>query len=226
MDAALRRAVPARVALMLVGSLLSSYGYLMTVRAEVGNGPMFALQDALRLGTGLSLGFSAVVVGLSFAALARGLGVRLGIGPIVIPVLTGLTVAVLEPVAVHVDGAVLRWGSFSVGTIVMMLGGVLMLRAGVGGSALESAMFGVARVARTTTARARIGLEVSMAAGAFVFGGGIGPGTAVMAVAVGPLFAFWHRFVPHVVTLDEVGPGGSRPRDSTTSPGKRRLTLT
>lgn len=212
MHAAPWRAVSARVALMLVGSLVSSYGYLMTVRAEVGNGPMFALQDALHLGTGMSLGLTAVVVGLAFAALARALGIRLGIGPLAIPILTGLTVAVLEPFAMHVDGAGLRWGTFSVGTIVMMLGGVLMLRAGCGGSALESAMFGVARVARTSAARARIGLEVSMAGAAFVFGGGVGPGTAVMAVTVGPLFAFWHRYVPQFVAVDEVVPATSRPR--------------
>lgn len=206
MHAAPWRVVPARVALMLVGSLVSSYGYLMTVRAEVGNGPMFALQDALHLGTGMSLGLTAVVVGLAFAALARALGIRLGIGPLAIPILTGVTVAVLEPFAPHVDGVVLSWGSFSVGTIVMMLGGVLMLRAGFGGSALESAMFGVARVARTSAARARIGLEVSMAVAAFVFGGGVGLGTVVMAVTVGPLFAFWHRYVPRFVSVDEVVP--------------------
>ena len=90
----------------------------------------------------------------------------------------------------------LRWTSFGVGTAVMMLGAVMMLRAGFGGSALESAMFGVARVARTTPARARIGLEVAMALVGAAFGGRVGPGTVVMAVSVGPLFAFWMRRLP------------------------------
>jgi uncharacterized membrane protein YczE len=198
MHAAPRRALSARVTIMLVGSLVSSYGYLMTVRAEVGNGPMFAVQDALHVRTGMSLALTAIVVGLALAALARALGIRLGIGPLGIPLLTGVTVAMLEPFAPHVDGTVLRWASFGIGTIVMMLGAVMMLRAGFGGSALESAMFGVARLARTSAARARIGLEVAMALAGLAFGGRVGLGTAVMAVSVGPLFAFWSRRLPSI----------------------------
>ncbi len=196
MQAAPRRALSARVVLVLCGSLVSSYGYLMTVRAEVGNGPMFAVQDALHVRTGVSLAVAAIVAGLALAALARALGIELGVGPLGIPLLTGVTVAVLEPFAPHLDGVALRWTSFGVGTAVMMLGAVMMLRAGFGGSALESAMFGVARVARTTPARARIGLEVAMALVGAVFGGRVGPGTVVMAVSVGPLFAFWMRRLP------------------------------
>jgi uncharacterized membrane protein YczE len=196
MQAAPRRALVARVATVLVGSVVSSYGYLLTVRAEVGNGPMFAVQDALHLRTGMSLAITAIVVGLALAALARALGVRLGIGPLGIPLLTGLTVALVEPFAPQLDGAVLRWAAFAVGTTVMMLGAVVMLRAGFGGSALESAMFGVARITRTSPATARIGLEVAMALTGLVFGGRVGPGTAAMAVSVGPLFAFWSRHLP------------------------------
>lgn len=196
MQAAPRRALGARVTTVLVGSVVSSYGYLLTVRAEVGNGPMFAVQDALHLRTGMSLALTAIVVGLALAALARALGVRLGIGPLGIPLLTGLTVALVEPFAPQLDGAVLRWAAFAVGTTVMMLGAVVMLRAGFGGSALESAMFGVARITRTSPATARIGLEVAMALTGLVFGGRVGPGTAAMAVSVGPLFAFWSRHLP------------------------------
>jgi uncharacterized membrane protein YczE len=157
---------------------------------------MFAVQDALHLRTGMSLAITAIVVGLALAALARALGVRLGIGPLGIPLLTGLTVAMVEPLAPQLDGTVLRWASFAVGTTVMMLGAVVMLRAGFGGSALESAMFGVARITRTSPATARIGLEVAMALTGLVFGGRVGPGTAAMAVSVGPLFAFWSRHLP------------------------------
>lgn len=196
MHAAPRRAIGARVAIVLIGSFVSSFGYLLTVRADVGNGPMFAVQDALHLRTGMSLALAAIVVGLGLAALARAMGVRLGIGPLGIPLLTGLTVALVEPIVPHLDGVALRWGGFALGTTVMMLGAVVMLRAGFGGSALESAMFGVARLARTTPATARIGLEVAMALTGLALGGRVGPGTAAMAVSVGPLFAFWSRRLP------------------------------
>lgn len=196
MHAAPRRALASRVAIVMVGSFVSSFGYLLTVRADVGNGPMFAVQDALHLRTGMSLALTAIVVGLALAVLARAMGIRLGVGPLAIPVLTGVTVALVDPFVPDLHGSLLRWGGFAVGTTVMMLGAVVMLRGGFGGSALESAMFGVARIARTTPATARIGLEIAMALTGLVFGGRVGPGTAAMAVSVGPLFAFWSRRLP------------------------------
>ena len=211
--AALRR-WPVRVAVVLVGSVVSSYGYLMTERAAVGNGPLFAVQDALHLRTGISLGVAAAVAGLAFAGLARGLGVRLGAGPIAIPVLTGVSIAALEPLAPELHGGALRWDSFTVGTVVMMLGGVVMFRGGFGGSSLEAAMFGIARLARTTPARARIGLEVAMALTGFALGGRVGLGTAAMAVSVGPLFAFWHRVLPEFPEAGAHAPGGPIRRDA------------
>jgi uncharacterized membrane protein YczE len=191
MHAAPRRAVPVRVAIVLFGSVISSFGYLMTANAEVGNGPMFVVQDALHLRTGMPLGLTAVLAGLGLAALAASLGSRIEAGVVAIPLLTGVTVALLEPVAPHAGGAVSSWVAFGLGTTVMMLGAVLMLRGGFGASALESAMFGLARVARTSPARARVALEVAMALVGIAFGGRAGPGTVVMALSVGPLFAFW-----------------------------------
>jgi uncharacterized membrane protein YczE len=223
MHAAPRRALAARVALVLVGSLLSSYGYLMTVRADVGNGPMFAMQDALHVRTGMSLALTAIVAGLALAVLARVLGIRLGIGPLGIPLVTGVTVAALEPFAPHLEGALLRWAAFGVGTTVMMLGAVVMFRAEFGGSALESAMFGVARVTRTSAARARIGLEITMALVGFAFGGRVGLGTAAMAISVGPLFAFWCRRLPPIVApAAGAAPAAQAPAMAEGQSGRRR----
>lgn len=199
MYAAPSRAMPARVTLVLIGSLVSSYGYLMTTTAEVGNGPLFAVQDALHERTGMSLGMTAVVAGLGFALLAAVLGMPPCAGMVVIPVLTGITVGLLEPFAPHPEGVVVRWAEFGVGTTVMMLGAVMMFCGGFGASALDSTMFGLARLAGTTPARARIVLEATMALTGAAFGGRVGLGTVAMAVTVGPLFAFWLRRLPAVV---------------------------
>ena len=105
----------------------------------------------------------------------------------------------LEPIAPHVEGVAVRWAEFGVGTTVMMLGAVMMFRGGFGASALDSTMFGLARLAGTTPARAEDTLEATMALTGAVFGGGVGLGTVAMAVTVGPLFAFWLRRLPAVV---------------------------
>lgn len=220
MSAAPRRAVSARVALVLAGSLVSSFGYLMTANAGVGNGPMFVVQDALHMRTGMPLGLTAVVAGLGLAALAASLGSRLEVGVVAIPLLTGVTVAVLEPVAPHAEGAVWSWVAFGVGTAVMMLGAVVMLRGGFGASALDSAMFGLAGAARTSPARARVVLEVAMALVGVACGGRAGPGTVAMAVSVGPLFAFWSSVLEPSRRMRR-SLGECRPTSSTTDSSAR-----
>ena len=75
--------MPAHVTLVLIGSLVSSYGYLMTTTAEVGNGPLFAVRRAARR-AGMSLGMTAIVAGLGFALLAAALGTRPGAGMVAV----------------------------------------------------------------------------------------------------------------------------------------------
>ncbi len=193
MSAAPRRALSARVVLALAGTAVSSYGYLLTTAAHVGNGPIFALQQALHQRAGVSLGVAAVLAGLALAALAAVLRAPFGPGPVVIPILTGLSVALLEPLTPHVDGVVLRCATFAIGTVVMMLGAVMIVGGRFGASAVDAAMFGIARVTGTPPATARIGMECVFAALGFALGGQVGPGTVVMALSVGPLFALWSR---------------------------------
>lgn len=212
--------MPQRVLLLVAGTGIASYGYLLTVAAELGNGPLFAVQDGLGTLLGASLATSATIVGLLLVAIALVLRAPLGAGTIATPILGGLWISVVEPVVIVPEGLVGRWIQFGAGTAVMMLGAVLAVAASLGASAMDGVMFGVARRARVTPASARLGLEVTLAATGAALGGSVGAGTLVMGATVGHLFQLWSRALaraglPLPTHTTEAAP---RPRASAESP--------
>ena len=67
---------------------MAVYGYLVTALTDLGNGPLFAVQDGLQRRLGWSLGVTATVLGLGMACTGALLGGRVGVGTVV----TGATV--------------------------------------------------------------------------------------------------------------------------------------
>lgn len=187
------RAPARRIALFVVGSAVSAYGYLVTAATQLGNGPLFAVQDGLHRRTGWSLAVSAVVVGLAVVGLAATLRAPLGPGTLALPVLTGWWIGLFEHHVVEAPGLVGRWSLFVGGTAVMMLGGVVAFTAALGASALDGVMLGLASRLRRTPSVVRLGMEVAMTCVGFALGGRIGLGTVVMGATVGHFFTFWRR---------------------------------
>lgn len=190
--------MPQRVLLMVAGSGVAAYGYLMTVAAHLGNGPLFAVQDGVRGVFGLSLATSSTLVGLLLVALALALRAPLGVGTLAMPIANGLWISVLEPHVLVAQGAAGRWIQFVGGTTIMMLGAVLAVSASFGVAAMDGVMFGVARRCGVAPARARLAMEVALATTGAVLGGSVGVGTLVMGATVGHLFQFWTRALTRV----------------------------
>ena len=192
-DATSPRHVASRILLVVLGTALSSYGYLLTAAAGVGNGPLFAVQEGLVARTGLSTGTASMVLAAVIVALAVALRAPLGVGTLVIPVVAGLWIDALEPLTLSFDPLWARWAAFVAGTVVMMLGAVVSVTAALGASAMDGVMLSLARRTGRTPAGARIVMEVVMAGLGFAIGGRIGLGTVAMGLSVGPLFGFWSR---------------------------------
>lgn len=191
MPPSLRPSLAVRLLHVGAGTGVAAYGYLLTVSADLGNGPLFAIQDGLCRQLGLSLGVSATLVGLAVVAIAAALRAPLGPATLVMPVLNGVWIAALEPFVLRAEGSGGRWIAFVGGTAVMMLGAVIAVRAALGASALDGVMLGLARRVGTSPARARLVMELAMVGGGAAMGGRVGAGTVVMGATVGHLYDFW-----------------------------------
>lgn len=189
--AAARRAPSARLALLVVGVAISAFGYLLTVVAELGNGPQFALQDGLCQVVGLGPGTMAILIGLGLVGVAALLRAPLGFGTVAIPVLFGLWIGVLEPVVVTPTGLVDRWLALIIGTNLLMGGGAMAVHAAFGASSLEGATLAIEQRTGLAQARARTAIEVAMTLAGIALGGAVGVGTLFIGATVGPIYAFW-----------------------------------
>jgi uncharacterized membrane protein YczE len=185
--------------LILSGTFIASLGYLVTVAAHVGNGPLFAVQDGLHRRFSISLSLSALIVGLLLVGIATTLGGPLGIGTVAVPVLGSAWIAVLEPYITQIDGTVQRWAAFLFGTTIMMFGAVLGLGASLGASAMDAVMLGLSERIGRPPGTTRIMMELFLSASGALIGGAVGLGTLVMGAMVGPVFQMWS------VALERVG---------------------
>ena len=193
------RDLSGRVALLVTGAGLAAYGYLVTALTDLGNGPLFAVQDGLQRRLGWSMGVTATVLGLVIVVVAALLRAPLGAGTFALPALTGWWIDALEHHVVTVHGLPGRWLLFLGGTAVMMLGGVLCFTSALGVSALDGVMLGLAGRLGVAPARTRVGMEIGMACTGALLGGRVGVGTVVMGATVGHLFAFWRRVLDRFV---------------------------
>lgn len=182
---------PARAALLVGGVVISACSYGLTVRADVGLGPLFLVQGGLETHLGWSLGTCATALGLAFLVGALVLRASVGLGSFLVPLANGRAIDLVMPHLPHVDGTVTRLAVCVAATWVMMLGAVLVVRAGLGAQPIDGLMIGLARVLRSSNGRVRLGMELTMVAAGWALGSVVGVGTVLTAVLVGRAFEFW-----------------------------------
>jgi uncharacterized membrane protein YczE len=183
-----------RVALFLGGTTVSTLCYALTIRAGLGLGPLFVLQDGFARTTGISIGAAVTATGFMCVAVAMCLRFWPGPGTLAQPVLGGVTLNAVLPHVPTLHGWPLRIAVVFVATWVMALGGVMMIRARVGVAAYDSVMLGLHRVLRRRRlALIRLGMEATVLVVGFVLGGAVGVGTLITGGLIGPGIHFWLR---------------------------------
>ena len=174
-----------------MGSLVSTTCFAVTVRAAIGLGPLFAVQDGVARVAHVTLGRAVMVVGVVVLVLMAALGTRPGPGTFVLPFLQGL---LLDAMLVHLPtfgGWASRTAAVIVASWLMCLGGALVIESDLGMSALDGVMMGLhARTGRRVTT-VRMTMEATMLVGGWLLGGAIGVGTVITGLLVGPSMQFW-----------------------------------
>jgi len=192
--------LPARIALLVGGSLLATLCYGLTIRAGIGLGPLFVLQDGLSKQLGCSIGSAVIITGFAFVAVALALRSWPGPGTLALPILGGVTLNLLLPHLPAISGEPLRLVVVVIATWLMGLGGAMMIMASVGVAAYDAVMLGLCRLLRRPIAPVRLGMELAVFGLGWLLGGSVGIGTAITAVLIGPSMHLWLRASTRVRT--------------------------
>jgi len=85
------------VLLLLAGSLISTVCYAVTIRAQLGLGPLYVLQDGIARHADIAIGTSVMLTGFALAFVAAALRSWPGPGTLMLPLLGGVTLDALLP---------------------------------------------------------------------------------------------------------------------------------
>jgi uncharacterized membrane protein YczE len=179
-------ALAARIAQCVFGLLICGTGVAFIVDADVGLAPWDVLHKGISRHTGLGVGTVIIVVGFALLLLWIPLRVRPGLGTLLNAVLIGGTVNVVLPHLPAPVGIGPRLGEMAAGVVAFGIGTALYIGAGLGPGPRDGLMTGIA--ARGHSLRiVRTAIELAVLAAGWALGGSIGVGTAVFALAIGPL---------------------------------------
>jgi uncharacterized membrane protein YczE len=202
--------------LLVAGSVVVTACYAVTIRADLGLGPLFVLQAGVARHAGIAIGTSVMVVGFALVLVALALRSPLGPGTLVLPVLGGLTLDALLPHVPTIQGWPLRMASVVIATWIMALGGAMMIRASVGVMAYDAVMLGLRRVLGRPLAPIRIAMEATVLLGGWLLGGPVGVGTVITGLLIGPGLQFWIRMIGVPVRTPTLATRAGRPAQAAT----------
>lgn len=185
-----------KVVLVLGGAFISTVCYAMTIRARLGLGPLFVVQDGLAKTTGLSIGTCVMIVGVVLVFLGWAAREMPGLGTIALPFVTGPMLDRILPHMGNINGIFWRVFAVAFGSWFMCFGGMLVIRAKLGASAIDEIMLGLSERTGRSVRQVRLTMEATMLVIGIALGGSIGVGTVMTALLVGPALHFWLTTTP------------------------------
>lgn len=183
--------LPARVLWYLGGCLISAVCFVVTVRADLGLGPLFVVQDGTHRVLGISLGQSVMLVGTVLVVAAFVMRGGLGPGTFALPFVMGVMIDLLLPHLGTLDGLGVRLVACAVASWCITLGGAMLIKARLGIAALDGVMMGLHRITGWSIGPLRLTMEATMLGGGWLLGGAVGVGTVIMGALIGHGLQFW-----------------------------------
>jgi uncharacterized membrane protein YczE len=179
-----------RVVQCIIGLVMCGVGIALILAADIGLAPWDVLHKGISRRTGIAVGTVIIIVGVALLALWIPLRVRPGIGTILNAVLIGWTVNLALHHLPEPDETLWQLTEMAVGVVAFGFGTAMYIGAGLGPGPRDGLMTGVA--ARGHSLRlVRTAIEIGVLLTGWVLGGSIGVGTAVFALAIGPLVHYF-----------------------------------
>jgi uncharacterized membrane protein YczE len=207
-----------RLGQLFAGLALYGFSAGLLLLAGLGVGPWDVLHQGLSRQLGLGVGTWAIIVGAVVLTLWLPLRQRPGLGTVSNVVVVGAVIDLTLALVPAPVGIVSR--------VAVMLAGVLLngvatgayIGAGLGPGPRDGVMTGLA--ARGHSIRAvRTGMELTVLVSGWLLGGTVGVGTAVYALAIGPLA---HVFIPLLRVNDKFAQGANAPAGEPLRPAGTR----
>jgi uncharacterized membrane protein YczE len=191
----LRRDMPTRrLTQLYVGLSLYGFSEGLMILGALGLPPWAVLHQGLAERTSLSIGACAVIVGVLVLLLWIPLRQRPGLGTLSNVVLIGVGIDVTLALVAAPESMAARVGFLVGGVVLNGIATGLYVGARLGPGPRDGLMTGIARRGHRIS-RVRTAIEVSVLVTGFVLGGTVGLGTALYALAIGPLV---HRLLPRL----------------------------
>jgi uncharacterized membrane protein YczE len=180
-----------RVALLFGGCFISAVCYAFTIKADLGLGPLYAVQQGVARHLHITQGHAVMIVGATLCVVAALMRMWPGPGTLSLPFIMGGYLDALLPHTPTPHGLVLRLGVVVVASWVMALGGALVIRGRVGAAAPDLCMLAIAERTGRSNRSVRLAMEGSWLVLGWLFGGTIGVGTVITGLLIGPALHFW-----------------------------------
>ncbi len=193
--------LPRRLVQLMAGLALFGFSIALMVRGALGLAPWDVLHSGLVRWLPLTLGQAIVLGSLAVLLLWIPLGERPGIGTLANAVVIGLVADASLHLLPVLDGWPSRLLVMVAGVVLNGLASAVYIGAQLGRGPRDGLMTGLARRTGRSLRLVRTLLEVVVLAFGLVLGGSAGLGTALFALAIGPLTQF---FLPWV-TVREIG---------------------
>ncbi|MEW2517379.1 YczE/YyaS/YitT family protein [Actinacidiphila alni] len=182
-----------RLVRLYVGLALYGASSALMIRAALGLDPWDVFHQGLSRLTGMSIGVVSIVVGAAVLLLWWPIRQRPGLGTVSNVFVVGLAIdATCRLVPYHAALAV-RIPLLVAGVLLNGVATGLYITARFGPGPRDGLMTGLHRRTGRSVRLVRTGIEVTVLAAGFALGGGVGAGTVLYALAIGPLAQFFLR---------------------------------
>ena len=185
----------ARVVLLLGGCFISAVCYALTIKADLGLGPLYAVQQGVAQHLHITQGHAVMVTGSILCVIAAALRLWPGPGTIALPFVMGFYLDALTPHTPTPHGLVLRVVVVVVASWFMAFGGALVIKGRVGAAAPDLCMLALAERTGRSNRSVRLAMEASWIVMGWLLGGTIGVGTVLTGLLIGPALHFWIELV-------------------------------
>ena len=180
-----------KLARCITGLAFFGFGIALFLRANLGLAPWDIFHKGLSKKLDISIGLVIVGVGLLLLLLWIPLRQRPGVGTILNAIEIGLVVNLTKPLIGEPDQLIIRALMVIAGVLVIGLGSVLYIGAGLGSGPRDGLMLGLSKYAirghQISIRVARTFVELTVMVAGLFLGGSIGIGTLIFMFGIGPL---------------------------------------